>query len=142
MLLSKGTYTFPKGTDIIIAPHMLTHNPKLFPEPLEFRPERFSENESAEQLAFFSYFPFSAGPRNCKFILFPTRLLGNWIFFHNISGIGQKYAILEMKALFTKVLRHFEMSLAEDSQDFPSLVGEMILISENKIYFHLKPRLY
>lgn len=105
---------------MILVPHLLTYNPKYFPEPMEFRPDRFLDNETADQSVFFTYTPFSAGPRNC---------------------IGQKYAILEMKTLLAKVLTHFEISLAEDSQEFPALVGEMILISENKIYFHLKRRL-
>lgn len=121
IILSVGNFTYPKGTDIILIPHLLTHNPKFFPNPLEFRPERFLEDETAEQSVFFSYIPFSAGPRNC---------------------IGQKYAVLEMKTLLAKVLSHFEISLAEDSQAFPSLVGEMILISENIIYFHMKPRIF
>lgn len=47
------------------APVLLGRHPKLFPNPLEFKPERFLEDNSTEKFIF-SYLPFSAGPRNCK----------------------------------------------------------------------------
>ncbi|XP_037041423.1 cytochrome P450 4d1-like [Bradysia coprophila] len=118
---SIGEYTIPKDTDVLIVTHFLTHNPKLFPEPLEFRPERFLEENSADILAFISHFPFGAGLRSC---------------------IGHKYAILEMKAVITRILRHFDVSLAEESKAFPLLTYEIVLTSKEKIYFHLQPRLY
>lgn len=60
----------------------------------------------------------------------------------SISGIGQKFAILEIKAVVSKVLRHLEISLAEDSIADPVLVGELILAPVNPINFHMKPRIY
>lgn len=60
----------------------------------------------------------------------------------NPTGIGQKFAVLEMKSMVSMVLRNFEISLAEDSRQYPTLLAELILIPENKINFHLKPRLY
>lgn len=42
------------------------HDPKLFPNPEEFRPERFIEEKTNEKTNPFQYVPFSAGPRNCK----------------------------------------------------------------------------
>lgn len=46
-------------------PVTMGRHPKLFKDPLEFRPERFLEDTSTEKFIF-SYLPFSAGPRNCK----------------------------------------------------------------------------
>lgn len=62
-----GEYTFPKGASVAITPVRLGRNPRLFKDPLEFRPERFLEDTSSEKFIF-SYLPFSAGPRNCKLI--------------------------------------------------------------------------
>lgn len=60
----------------------------------------------------------------------------------SISGIGQKFAVLEIKSLVSKVLRYFEISLAENSKEYPTLLAELILIPESKINFHVKPRTY
>lgn len=61
---------------------------------------------------------FSAGPRNC---------------------IGQKFAVLEMKSLVSKVLRNFEISM-DPSYRKPILIAEIILKPENGIFLNLKKR--
>ncbi len=58
------------------------------------------------------------------------------------AGIGQKFAMLEVKALVSKVVRNFEISLAEDSLSDPVLIGELVTSTENKLNYHLKPRMY
>ncbi|XP_037052055.1 cytochrome P450 4d1-like [Bradysia coprophila] len=118
--LTIGKYKYPKGTNIGFSPLLLGRDPKLFENPLEFRPERFLEDTTSEKFTF-SYLPFSAGPRNC---------------------VGQKYAVLEIKAVVSKVLRHFEISLADDSKSDPVLIGEFILATKNPINYHFKPRIY
>ena len=62
-------------------------NPEFFPNPEEFIPERFMEENQSKRSAF-AYTPFSAGPKNC---------------------IGQKFAMLEFKALISKTLRYYEL---------------------------------
>lgn len=74
--------------------------------------------------------------RECQENVLQTNLY--WIF----TGIGHKYAILEMKAMITRMLRHFELFLAEESKPFPLLKYEIVLSSQEKIYFHLQPRVY
>lgn len=64
------------------------------------------------------------------------------IAYFSILGIGQKFAILEIKSLVSKVLRYFEISLDEDSRQYPTLTAELILAAENKINFYLKPRVH
>lgn len=94
---------------------------RLFDKPLEFRPERFDVDAqcSNEKIKPFSYIPFSAGPRNC---------------------IGQKFAMLELKSVISKTLRHFELTLADDSLDEPQLQAELILSPGSRIHFHINPR--
>ncbi|XP_014216993.1 cytochrome P450 6k1-like [Copidosoma floridanum] len=64
-------YTFPgtnvtikKGTPVIYPIRSMHMDPKYFPEPEKFDPERFSD-ENKGQIVPFSYAPFSEGPRNC-----------------------------------------------------------------------------
>ncbi|KAG5895436.1 hypothetical protein JTB14_037595 [Gonioctena quinquepunctata] len=62
-------------------------DPKYFPDPELFDPERFSD-ENKGNIDPNVYIPFGLGPRNC---------------------IGSRFALLETKILFFHVLSHFEL---------------------------------
>ncbi|XP_053679855.1 cytochrome P450 4d2-like [Anopheles nili] len=79
-----------KGWTIVFGAYMMHHNPEYFPEPDQFRPERFDESE--ENRNPFVYIPFSAGSRNC---------------------IGQKFAMNELKTVLSKIIRNFKVMLPE-----------------------------
>nr|AVL92869.1 CYP450 [Locusta migratoria] len=53
-----------KGTAVVISILGLQHDPKHFPDPDRFDPERFSENEKAKRHPYV-YLPFGEGPRIC-----------------------------------------------------------------------------
>ncbi|KAH8260345.1 hypothetical protein KR026_009713 [Drosophila bipectinata] len=74
----------PKGTTINIPIVLMGYNDRIFKDPHNFRPERFLEEKPGP----FEYVPFSAGPRNC---------------------IGQKFALLELKTVISKIIRSFEV---------------------------------
>jgi cytochrome P450 family 6 len=64
-------YKIP-GTDVVLEKGMPTvipvlalhHDPKYYPEPERFDPDRFNENEKAKR-HHFVYLPFGEGPRIC-----------------------------------------------------------------------------
>jgi cytochrome P450 len=57
-------YRVPAGADVMISPYTLHRHPGFWPEPDEFRPERFAT--SATPVAHrYAYIPFGAGPRVC-----------------------------------------------------------------------------
>lgn len=107
----------PKNCSLGINALFMGRHPDIFADPEEFKPERFLVENLAQNP--FSYVPFSAGPRNC---------------------IGQKFAMLEMKSILSKVLRNYEMKLGKDFE--PSLVAEIILRPSNGIVVHLTKRNY
>ncbi|XP_075422075.1 cytochrome P450 3A24-like isoform X1 [Ascaphus truei] len=75
----------PKGTVTMIPLYVLHRDPKYWPEPDEFRPERFSkENREAQDP--YTFLPFGAGPRNC---------------------IAMRFALLSMKLAITVLLQNF-----------------------------------
>jgi enediyne biosynthesis protein E7 len=64
-------YQAPAGTDVFMSPYVVQRDPRHWPEPDEFRPERFGGGaESAAHR--FAFIPFSAGPRHCVGETFAT----------------------------------------------------------------------
>ena len=59
--LEIGSYELPAGTFVMAAIAALHHRPDLFPDPEQFRPERFVE-EKADNYA---WIPFGGGVRRC-----------------------------------------------------------------------------
>lgn len=57
-------FKVPKGANAIIITYGLHRDPRYFPDPEEFRPERFLPENSAGRPPY-AYLPFSAGLRNC-----------------------------------------------------------------------------
>lgn len=79
----------PKGTTLNLGLIVLGYDERIFKEPHRFQPERFEQQKPGP----FEYVPFSAGPRNC---------------------IGQKFALLELKTVISKLVRTFEVLPAVD----------------------------
>jgi cytochrome P450 len=74
-----------KGTGMFIEPFANHFNEKYFPNPHEFRPERWIENKNS--LVPYSYTGFFGGPRTC---------------------IGKHLAYLESKIVMIKLLRRYK----------------------------------
>ena len=59
-----GGYRLPARTVVFVSQYLVHRDPRWWPEPERFRPERFSPAES-ESRPKFAYFPFGAGTRVC-----------------------------------------------------------------------------
>jgi cytochrome P450 len=59
-----GDYFLPARTTVLISQFITHRDPRFFPNPLTFDPDRFSP-EGKAQRAKFTYFPFGAGARQC-----------------------------------------------------------------------------
>ncbi|XP_054157203.1 cytochrome P450 3A9-like [Oppia nitens] len=78
--------TVEKGTTIMIPIHALHHCPDYFPEPKQYRPERFLP-ENRDKIIPYTYLPFGAGPRNC---------------------VGMRFALMEAKAVVARMVIKYE----------------------------------
>lgn len=83
----------PKGTVCMIPAYVLHNHPEYWPEPEEFRPERFSKENRANHTPY-TFLPFGDGPRNC---------------------IGMRFAMLNMKVAITAILQHFTCRPCKDT---------------------------
>ena len=59
-----GGYVAPAGSIVLMSPWVMHHNPKYYPDPFKFDPERWTP-AAREARPKFSYFPFGGGPRVC-----------------------------------------------------------------------------
>ncbi|MGB7864016.1 MAG: cytochrome P450, partial [Candidatus Sulfotelmatobacter sp.] len=61
---SLGDYFLPAQTTVLISQFVTQRDPRYFPDPLRFDPDRFSTEGKAQRTKF-TYFPFGAGVRQC-----------------------------------------------------------------------------
>jgi cytochrome P450 len=57
-------YVIPAGSIVLMSQYVMHRNPRYFPEPDLFYPDRWTK-EAKSQLPRFSYFPFGGGIRGC-----------------------------------------------------------------------------
>jgi cytochrome P450 len=59
-------HVMPEGCDVGTSIYSIHHNPDYYPEPFEFRPERWlGEDKSKTEVAVSAFNPFSVGARGC-----------------------------------------------------------------------------
>jgi cytochrome P450 len=59
-----GPYRLRKGTMVFFSQYIVQRDPRWFPHPERFQPERFTAEAKAERPRF-AYFPFGGGGRQC-----------------------------------------------------------------------------
>jgi cytochrome P450 len=57
-------YRIPVGASLLMSQYVMHRNPRYFPDPERFDPDRFTPEAEAKRPKF-SYFPFGGGPRVC-----------------------------------------------------------------------------
>jgi len=59
-----GGYRLPEGALVLLSQFVTHRDPRFFPDPLRFDPERWTPEAKATRPQF-AYFPFGGGPRRC-----------------------------------------------------------------------------
>lgn len=86
--------TIPKNMVVSVPFFALHRDPELWPEPEEFRPERFSK-ENREKVQPYSFMPFGVGPRNC---------------------VGMRFAQAMVKLALVEVLQRYSFQMCEETE--------------------------
>ncbi|KAH8241511.1 hypothetical protein KR026_009256 [Drosophila bipectinata] len=107
----------PRNTQINLHLYDIMRDPRHFPDPLLFQPDRFLKENSANRHRF-AFVPFSAGKRSC---------------------MGQKFALLEMKVLLAAILRNFKLLPATQLEDLTFENG-IVLRTQQNVKVTLQPR--
>lgn len=89
-----GPYRLPAGTYFYFSQYVIQRDPRHFPDPLKFLPERFAAENKAGRPKFV-YFPFGAGHRQC---------------------IGESFAWMEMTLVLTTIAQRWRLRLAAEQK--------------------------
>lgn len=84
-------YTVPKRSVVLMNQYIMHRDPRYFPDPERFDPERWTAEAQAERPKF-SYFPFGGGTRVC---------------------IGEQFAWMEGILLIASIAQHWRMRLVQ-----------------------------
>lgn len=84
-----GGFHVPKGSLVLVSQYVMHRDPRYFPDPERFDPERWT-SEAKEARPAFSYFPFGGGVRRC---------------------IGEGFAWMEITLVLATLARRWRMCL-------------------------------
>ncbi|XP_055619246.1 probable cytochrome P450 9f2 isoform X1 [Toxorhynchites rutilus septentrionalis] len=116
---SGAQFTVEKGQTMWFPTIALHRDPRYYPNPDQFDPERFSE-ENRSSINTGAYIPFGVGPRNC---------------------IGSRLALMEVKSMVYYLLKEFSFEPTEKTQ-IPLRLSKsgFAMLSEKGVWLELKPR--
>jgi cytochrome P450 len=87
-----GGWPYPAGICLLANAYLVHHDPAIYPNPYEFRPERFLE----EPPGTYTWIPFGGGRRRC---------------------LGASFAMLEMRIVLRAVLQRFDLTAGGDGRE-------------------------
>jgi cytochrome P450 len=97
-----GGFDVPAGFIVLISPWVTHRDPRFWPNPEGFAPERFLDEAAQREIPKHAYLPFITGPRQC---------------------IGAGFAMMEAQLVLATVLRRFAPALEAGHavEPFPSV---------------------
>lgn len=108
----------PAGCTVVVATLKLHRREDIYKNPNVFDPDNFLPEKAANR-HYYSYIPFSAGPRSC---------------------VGRKYAMLKLKILLSTILRNYRIKSDLTEEDF-KLQADIILKRSDGFRIEIEPRI-
>jgi sterol 14-demethylase len=98
-------WTVPAGKLVGVSPAVSNRMPECFPEPNRFDPSRYEAGRE-EDRQLFAWIPFGAGRHRC---------------------VGSAFAMMQLKAIFSDLLRNFEFELAQPVDSYQNDHSKMVV---------------
>jgi cytochrome P450 len=111
-----GDFFLPAKTTVLISQFITHRDPRYFPDPLRFDPNRFSPQAKARRTKF-TYFPFGAGARQC---------------------IGESFAWMEGVLIMATLAQKWKLKLVPGHRIEPQPL--ITLRPKYGMQMHLEPR--
>jgi len=92
-----GGHLIPAGTLVGATPKVSNMIPEDFPSPQSFDPGRYIDPRQEDLTNRWTWIPFGAGKHRC---------------------VGNAFAMMQMKAIFSVILRDFEFEMAQPSETY------------------------
>lgn len=115
--LASENYVVPAGATVVVGTFKIHRRPDIYTNPDRFDPDNFLP-ERTQNRHYYSFIPFSAGPRSC---------------------VGRKYAMLKLKVLISTILRNYRIKSKLTQDDF-KLQADIILKRTDGFRIELEPR--
>jgi sterol 14-demethylase len=101
-----GGHLIEAGTMVGASPRVSNRIAEDFPEPDSFDPGRYLGERQEDLLNKWTWIPFGAGKHRC---------------------VGNAFAMMQMKAIFSVILRDYEFELAQPSETYEDDMSKMVI---------------
>jgi sterol 14-demethylase len=98
--------TIPAATMVAASPAVSNRIAVDFPEPDAFDPGRYREPRQEDLVNRWTWIPFGAGRHRC---------------------VGSAFAMMQLKAIFSVILRDYEFEMAQPSDTYRDDVSKMVI---------------
>ena len=99
-------HTIPPGTVVAASPRVSNRIAEDFPQPDLFDPGRYLDPRQEDLQNRWTWIPFGAGKHRC---------------------VGNAFAMMQMKAIFSVILRDFEFEMVQPSEDYRDDTSKMVI---------------
>jgi sterol 14-demethylase len=99
-------HTIGPGTVVAASPRVSNRIAEDFPEPESFDPSRYLDPRQEDLQNRWTWIPFGAGKHRC---------------------VGNAFAMMQMKAIFSVILRDYEFEMAQPSEDYRDDTSKMVI---------------
>ncbi|KXN74938.1 cytochrome P450 [Conidiobolus coronatus NRRL 28638] len=94
--IPEDNIVLPKGTSVTLSIFSILNDPKIYPNPEKFDPERFLNTKYDID----TYMPFGGGSRMC---------------------VGMNFSLMEQKIFLSLLLQKFDLRITKDNPDYEQL---------------------
>jgi sterol 14alpha-demethylase len=99
-------HTLPPGTMVAASPRVSNRLAEDFPDPDRFDPGRYLDPRQEDLTNRWTWIPFGAGRHRC---------------------VGNAFAMMQLKAIFSVILRDYEFEMAQPSESYRDDCSKMVI---------------